>query len=104
MKSNEAWLQAAWKEKGKAAPKAFEDELEDALDAPELSWVERQYLDMFNLAQSCRPASFSGVMPIPYLVVAEVLERNGYYGSDAKNALYVISAMDSVVIEKFAEA
>jgi hypothetical protein len=103
LKANEAWLQAAWKEKGKAAPKQFQEELDDAMDVPELSWLEQQYLQVFNMAATCRPSAFGGVAPLPYLVVAEVLDRNGYVGEDFRTAMYVIGELDKVVVEHYSK-
>lgn len=91
---------AAWKEKGIKPPKGFEEELEDAEveDAPELSWLETQYLLVFNMVATCRPIAFGGALPLPYTAICDVLDRNGWSGSEFQTAVYVVHQMDQELL------
>jgi hypothetical protein len=94
-------MRKAWAERGQKPPASFEQELEaeNAIEAPELTWLEQHYLVLFNMASSCRPVAFSGVLPIPYLVIADVLDRNLLTGTEHATALFVIRRLDEEIMK-----
>jgi hypothetical protein len=89
-----------WEERGQKPPLSFEQELEGegSADQPELSWLEQQYLLVFNMASTCRPVAFSGCLPLPYLTMRGILDREGWSGSEAESAMYVVRKMDEEIM------
>ena len=98
-------MRKVWEERGQKPPAAFEREVEDEdgdPTRPELDWLEQQYLVLFQLASTCRPVSFGGLLPIPFTAVAEVLERHDWTGAEFRTAAHLIRQLDSEVLEHYA--
>jgi hypothetical protein len=105
MAKNSDWMQAAWKERGQKPPVHFQEVIEEEGldDQPELDYLEMGYLRIYNAAATCRPSAYGGVLPLPYTVIAEVLDRHLYGGSEFETAMQVVRAMDEVVLDHYAE-
>lgn len=93
----------AWKERGQEVPEAYRETLEEEGrdDEPELCWLEQQYLALFNVASTCRPAGMGGVLPLPFTAIAEVLDRHGWEGAEFHTAAHVLRAMDTEMLDYY---
>ena len=98
-------MTAAWAEKGVAVPAEYLEAVEEegVAEAPELDWLEQQYVSLFNEASTCRPPAFNGAVPIPYTAIAEVLDRNGWAGAEFTTAVYLLRKMDSEMLASNAD-
>ena len=98
-------MEAAWAEKGVEVPAEYREAVEEEglIDAPELDWLEQQYVALFNEASTCRPPAFSGAVPIPFTALAVVLDRNGWSGAEFTTAIYLLRAMDAEMLDADAD-
>lgn len=71
---------------------------EPAADAPELDLLEVRYLDLFNDASTCRPASMGGALPIPATAIRQVVRDRGWEGVEAETACWLIRQLDAEVL------
>lgn len=100
----EAWLVAAWKEKGIPVPASYQEALEEEGqdEEPELDWLEQQYLVLFNAASTCRPVGAVGALPLPFTAMADVLDRHGWSGTEFMTAMHMMRALDEVMLDHYA--
>ena len=92
-------MEKVWEERGQTPPAHFLEEVEEAQDEPELDYLENQYLYLFHLASTCRPAAFAGVLPIPHTIMVTIARQEGYQGSEIRTVCGLLREMDGVLLE-----
>jgi len=65
--------------------------------------VEATYLHHFYEASTCRPPSYSGILPIPWTAVDRLAARHGYTDDEFEVLWRLIRRMDTAFIDHFRE-
>ena len=67
---------------------------EKILNAPELRLGLEMYWDAYGDLSSDRPASFGGVLPIPYMRIVEYARMQEFSTDQTEDILYLVRKMD----------